>query len=114
MDKCRQVAGDLVRLGPGLQGHGGDLAISSPALHTARAGSTTTTWSRLWSKLPGPNQFSHGLIIFLGIYGGVATRAEAAALAALYAFLVSTLFCRSVSLRLAYDTVRHNARSTAS
>jgi C4-dicarboxylate transporter, DctM subunit len=49
-----------------------------------------------------------------GIYGGVTTPTEAAALAALYAFLVSTVFYRSVSLRTAYETVRNSARSTAS
>lgn len=54
------------------------------------------------------------VILLIGIYGGVTTPTEAAALAALYAFLVSTLFYRSVSLRQAYDTVRNSARSTAS
>lgn len=54
------------------------------------------------------------VILLIGIYGGVTTPTEAAALAALYAFLVSTLFYRSVSLRQAYETVRNSARSTAS
>jgi tripartite ATP-independent transporter DctM subunit len=49
----------------------------------------------------------------VGIYGGVTTPTEAAALAALYAFLVSTIFYRSVTLRMAYETVRDSARSTA-
>ena len=39
------------------------------------------------------------VILLVGIYGGVTTPTEAAALAALYAFLVSTFFYRSVSLR---------------
>jgi tripartite ATP-independent transporter DctM subunit len=54
------------------------------------------------------------VILLVGIYGGVTTPTEAAALAALYAFLVSTLFYRSVSLRTAYATVRNSAKSTAS
>ena len=54
------------------------------------------------------------VILLVGIYGGVTTPTEAAALAALYAFLVSTFFYRSVSLRKAYDTVRQSAKSTAS
>jgi C4-dicarboxylate transporter, DctM subunit len=54
------------------------------------------------------------VILLVGIYGGITTPTEAAALAALYAFLVSTLFYRSVSLRTAYETVRQSAKSTAS
>lgn len=54
------------------------------------------------------------VILLVGIYGGVTTPTEAAALAALYAFLMSTLVYRSVSLRRAYQTVRSSARSTAS
>lgn len=54
------------------------------------------------------------VILLVGIYGGVTTPTEAAALAALYAFLVSTLFYRSVSLRGAYSAVRSSAKSTAS
>ena len=53
------------------------------------------------------------VILLVGIYGGITTPTEAAALAALYAFLVSTVFYRSVSLRTAYVTVRNSARSTA-
>lgn len=54
------------------------------------------------------------VILLIGIYGGITTPTEAAALAALYAFVVSTVFYRSVSLRKAYETVRQSARSTAS
>ncbi|MBY6154677.1 TRAP transporter large permease [Vannielia litorea] len=54
------------------------------------------------------------VILLVGIYGGVTTPTEAAALAALYAFLVSTFFYRSVSLRTAYRAVRQSAKSTAS
>ena len=53
------------------------------------------------------------VILLVGIYGGVTTPTEAAALAALYAFLISTVVYRSVSLRRAYDTVRQSAKSTA-
>ncbi|MBY6092300.1 TRAP transporter large permease [Maritimibacter alkaliphilus] len=53
------------------------------------------------------------VILLVGIYGGITTPTEAAALAALYAFLVSTVFYRSVSLRKAYATVRQSAKSTA-
>ncbi|SDT97591.1 TRAP transporter large permease [Stappia sp. ES.058] len=53
------------------------------------------------------------VILLVGIYGGVTTPTEAAALAALYAFLVSTVLYRSVSLRMAYKTVRNSAKSTA-
>ncbi|SFG78820.1 TRAP transporter, DctM subunit [Palleronia marisminoris] len=54
------------------------------------------------------------VILFAGIYGGVTTPTEAAALAGLYAFLVSAFFYRSISLRMAYQTVKDSARSTAS
>lgn len=54
------------------------------------------------------------VVLLVGIYGGVTTPTEAAALAALYAFLVSTLYYRSVSPRRAYETVRDSAKSTAS
>ncbi|MGI3169074.1 TRAP transporter large permease [Pseudooceanicola sp. C21-150M6] len=53
------------------------------------------------------------VILLVGIYGGVTTPTEAAALAALYAFLVSTVFYRSVTLKMAYETVRQSAKSTA-
>jgi tripartite ATP-independent transporter DctM subunit len=54
------------------------------------------------------------VILLVGIYGGVTTPTEAAALAALYAFVVSTVLYRSVSPRTAWVTVRNSARSTAS
>lgn len=54
------------------------------------------------------------VILLVGIYGGITTPTEAAALAALYAFLMSTVYYRSVSLRTAYETVRQSAKSTAS
>lgn len=54
------------------------------------------------------------VILLVGIYGGVTTPTEAAALAALYAFLISTIVYRSVTLKEAYETVRQSAKSTAS
>ncbi|RYH04442.1 TRAP transporter large permease [Salipiger sp. IMCC34102] len=54
------------------------------------------------------------VILLVGIYGGVTTPTEAAALAALYAFLISTFLYRSVSVGQAYATLRQSARSTAS
>jgi tripartite ATP-independent transporter DctM subunit len=53
------------------------------------------------------------VILLVGIYGGVTTPTEAAALAAAYAFLISTLLYRSISPRQAYATVVQSARSTA-
>jgi tripartite ATP-independent transporter DctM subunit len=54
------------------------------------------------------------VILLVGIYGGVTTPTEAAALAALYAFLISTMLYRSVSIAAACETVRQSAKSTAS
>jgi tripartite ATP-independent transporter DctM subunit len=53
------------------------------------------------------------VILLGGIYGGVMTPTEAAAVAAAYAFLVAALLYRSISLRETYDTVLASARSTA-
>jgi C4-dicarboxylate transporter DctM subunit len=54
------------------------------------------------------------VILLGGIYGGVMTPTEAAAVAAAYAFLVSALFYRSITLRQTYDALLSSARSTAS
>jgi len=53
------------------------------------------------------------VILLGGIYGGVMTPTEAAAVAAAYAFLVAAVLYRSISLRETYDTVLASARSTA-
>jgi C4-dicarboxylate transporter DctM subunit len=53
------------------------------------------------------------IILLGGIYGGVMTPTEAAAVAALYALLVSSLFYRSVSPKQLYTTLLDSARSTA-
>jgi C4-dicarboxylate transporter, DctM subunit len=54
------------------------------------------------------------VILLGGIYSGVMTPTEAAAVAAAYAFLISALLYRSVTVRQAYDALLGSARSTAS
>ncbi len=54
------------------------------------------------------------VILLGGIYGGVMTPTEAAAVAAFYALMVSTVFYRSVSVGQFYQTLLNSARSTAS
>ncbi len=53
------------------------------------------------------------VILLGGIYGGVMTPTEAAAVAAAYAFVVAAFLYRSLSAREAYATVLGSARSTA-
>jgi C4-dicarboxylate transporter, DctM subunit len=54
------------------------------------------------------------VILLGGIYGGVMTPTEAAAVAAAYAFLIAILLYRNVSAKSAYAAVLSSARSTAS
>ncbi len=54
------------------------------------------------------------VVLLGGIYGGVMTPTEAAAVAALYALLVSSLLYRNVRLRQLYDSLLSSARATAS
>jgi tripartite ATP-independent transporter DctM subunit len=54
------------------------------------------------------------VILLGGIYGGVMTPTEAAAVAAAYAFLVALLLYRNVTFAGAYGAVVSSARSTAS
>src|SRR5215475_2647010 len=54
------------------------------------------------------------VILLGGIYGGVMTPTEAAAVAAAYALLVALLWYRNVSLRDTYLATLNSARSTAS
>jgi tripartite ATP-independent transporter DctM subunit len=63
-----------------------------------------------WDALPA---LLMPVILLGGIYGGVMTPTEAAAVAAAYAFLVATLLYRSLSARETYDAVLASARSTA-
>jgi tripartite ATP-independent transporter DctM subunit len=53
------------------------------------------------------------VVLLGGIYGGVMTPTEAAAIAAAYAFAISALLYRSISLRTIYDSLLTSARSTA-
>ena len=53
------------------------------------------------------------VILLGGIYGGVMTPTEAAAVAAAYAFLVALLLYRTITARGAYDAVLASAKSTA-
>jgi tripartite ATP-independent transporter DctM subunit len=54
------------------------------------------------------------VVLLGGIYGGVMTPTEAAAVAAAYAFVISLVLYRSISLREAYGSLLASARSTAS
>ena len=54
------------------------------------------------------------VILLAGIYGGVMTPTEAAAVAAAYAFLISTLLYRAITVRQAYEAILSSTRSTAS
>ena len=54
------------------------------------------------------------VILLGGIYSGVMTPTEAAAVAAAYAFLVAVLWYRNISVRDTYLAVLNSARSTAS
>ncbi|WP_439596294.1 TRAP transporter large permease [Falsiroseomonas sp.] len=53
------------------------------------------------------------VILLGGIYGGVMTPTEAAAVAAAYAYLIAALFYRSLTLRQTYAAVVDSARATA-
>ena len=53
-------------------------------------------------------------ILLFGIYSGVTTPTEAAAIAALYALLVSALLYRALQLRTLYEVLVESARSAAS
>jgi tripartite ATP-independent transporter DctM subunit len=54
------------------------------------------------------------VVLLGGIYSGVTTPTEAAAIAAAYAFVISALLYRSVTLRTAYGSLLSSARTTAS
>ncbi|XDA99206.1 TRAP transporter large permease [Sulfitobacter sp. LCG007] len=70
------------------------------------------------SELPGNflNAFPALLmpaILLYGIYGGVTTPTEAAAVAAAYALILAALFYRALSLRALYGILVESARSSA-
>jgi len=52
-------------------------------------------------------------ILLYGIYGGIATPTEAAAIAAAYALLLATLFYRSLTLKAFYQVLVDSARPSA-
>ena len=54
------------------------------------------------------------VILLGGIYGGVMTPTEAAAVAAAYAFLVAALWYRNIGVRDTYAAVLNSSRATAS
>ncbi len=54
------------------------------------------------------------VILLVGIYGGVTTPTEAAALAAAYAFLLAAFFYRALTWRSLYRVLSESARATAS
>jgi tripartite ATP-independent transporter DctM subunit len=54
------------------------------------------------------------VILLFGIYGGVTTPTEGAALAAAYALLASTLIYRSLSFRQLYEALIGSAKATGS
>jgi tripartite ATP-independent transporter DctM subunit len=54
------------------------------------------------------------VILLGGIYSGVVTPTEAAAVAAAYAFLVGAVWYRNISMHDTYNAVLNSARSTAS
>jgi tripartite ATP-independent transporter DctM subunit len=54
------------------------------------------------------------VILLGGIYGGVMTPTEAAAVAAAYAFLVAALWYRNITVRDTYVAVLNSSRATAS
>jgi tripartite ATP-independent transporter DctM subunit len=54
------------------------------------------------------------VILLYGIYGGVTTPTEAAALAAAYAFILAALFYRALTWRSLYKVLSESARATAS
>jgi tripartite ATP-independent transporter DctM subunit len=54
------------------------------------------------------------VILLYGIYGGVTTPTEAAAIAALYALLLAAVFYRALSVKSLYEIFVESARSSAS
>ena len=64
-----------------------------------------------WIALPA---LMMPVVLLGGIYSGVMTPTEAAAVAALYAFVVSLVLYRSISARQAYGALLESARSMAS
>lgn len=64
-----------------------------------------------WHSLPA---LLMPAVLMAGIYGGVTTPTEAAAIAAAYALLISVILYRSISAKDLYRSIAVSARSTAS
>ncbi|KAG1274923.1 hypothetical protein G6F64_015009 [Rhizopus arrhizus] len=64
---------------------------------------------RIVSALPGLGLVA---LIFVGIRAGIFTAVESAAIAVVYALLVTTVLYRQLRWREFFDTVIHAARST--
>jgi C4-dicarboxylate transporter DctM subunit len=64
-----------------------------------------------WKALPA---LLMPVVLMAGIYGGVTTPTEAAAVAAAYALVISVVLYRSISLRSFYDSLLASARTSAS
>ncbi len=64
-----------------------------------------------WRSLPA---LMMPVVLMVGIYGGVTTPTEAAAVAGFYALIISIVLYRSISLKSFYGSVLHSARSSAS
>jgi tripartite ATP-independent transporter DctM subunit len=64
-----------------------------------------------WTAMPA---LLMPVILLGGIYSGIVTPTEAAAVAAAYAFLVAVLWYRNISMRDTYLAVLNSSRSTAS
>jgi C4-dicarboxylate transporter, DctM subunit len=64
-----------------------------------------------WVSLPA---LMMPVVLMAGIYGGVTTPTEAAAVAAAYALIISIVLYRSISFKSFYDSVLASAKTTAS
>ena len=64
-----------------------------------------------WQSLPA---LLMPVVLMVGIYGGVTTPTEAAAVAGFYALIISILLYRSISLKSFYQSLAFSARSASS
>jgi tripartite ATP-independent transporter DctM subunit len=64
-----------------------------------------------WDSLPA---LLMPVVLMVGIYGGITTPTEAAAVAAAYALIISIVLYRSISIESFYNSLLTSARTTAS
>jgi C4-dicarboxylate transporter DctM subunit len=64
-----------------------------------------------WNSLPA---LLMPVVLMVGIYGGITTPTEAAAVAAAYALIISVVLYRSITFKNFYDSMLVSARTTAS